>query len=283
MAHRSGAGAIADESLLPASPPPSLEQRRVWSNVDHARHRAERRTPAGWVAIGVGAGALLGAAAVLAIWVAVAGAPWSPDEQATASVQPAVSPRYEARSSRSDRAQLATPPAQLDATPSSDAPTTPVHLLGDSLAVGIAPYLDAGLGDRPLTTDAAEGRGTATMVSLLSTYAATSAPTWVVSLGTNDNPEEFPDQAAAIMDLAGPNRCVVWFDVWRADTDDAINATLAQLGSENPNLHVVAWHDVAAAHQDWFSGTDVHPSIAGYAVRGQLAVDAVNRECGTSS
>lgn len=250
--------------------------------MDHARHRAERRTAAGWLAIGLATGTLLGATAVLATWVVIDGPPWRSDEQVVAAVQPMNNPRVEARSSRSDRAQLATPPPQIDATPSGSAPTTPVHLLGDSLAVGIAPYLDAGLGDRPLTTDAAEGRGTATMVSLLSPYAATSAPTWVVSLGTNDNPAEFPAQAAAVMDLAGPQRCVVWFDVWRVDIDDAINATLLQLAAENPNLHVVPWHDVAAAHQDWFSGTDVHPSTAGYAVRGQLAVDAINGECSTS-
>ncbi|MCZ3388320.1 MAG: hypothetical protein LH645_04205 [Actinomycetia bacterium] len=250
--------------------------------MDHARHRAERRAAAGWVAIGVGAGALLGAAAVLAAWVVVAGPPWSPDEQVTTAAQPTASLRHDARSSRSDRAQLTTSPPQIDAAPSSGAPTTPVQLLGDSLAVGIVPYLDAGLGNRPLTTDVAEGRGTATMVSLLSPYAATSALTWVVSLGTNDNPEEFPDQAAAVMGLAGPNRCVIWFDVWRVDTDDWINATLEQLAAVNPNLHVVPWHNVAAAHPEWFSGTDVHPSTAGYAVRGQLAVDAVNRECGTS-
>jgi len=232
--------------------------------------------------MGVGAGALLGAAAVLATWVVVAGPPWSPDEQTTATAQPTVSPRFEARSSRSDRAQQATPPPQIDAAPSSAAPTTPVHLLGDSLAVGIAPYLDAGLGERPVTTDAAEGRGTATMVALLTPYAATSAPTWVVSLGTNDNPEEFPEQAATVMDLAGPDRCVVWFDVWRSDTDESINATLAQLAAEYPNVHLVPWHETSAVHPEWFSGTDVHPSTTGYAVRGQLAVDAIESECSAS-
>ena len=107
------------------------------------------------------------------------------------------------------------------------------------------------------------------MVSLLAPYAASSASTWVVSLGTNDNPEEFADQAAAVMDLAGPDRCVVWFDVWRVDTDEAINATLQSTGRGVPEPALVAWHDVASVHPEWFSGTDVHPSTAGYAVRGQ--------------
>jgi hypothetical protein len=232
--------------------------------------------------MGVGAGALIGAAAVLTTWVVVAAPPWGDDEQATASALPTASPRYEARSSRSDRAQQTTPPPQVAAAPSTTPATTPVQLLGDSLAVGIAPYLDAGLEELPLATDAAEGRGSATMVSLLGPYAASSPSTWVVSLGTNDNPEEFADQAAAVMDLAGPDRCVVWFDVWRVDTDESINATLQSLAAEYPNLRLVAWHDVASVHPEWFSGTDVHPSTAGYAVRGQMAVDAVNRECGTS-
>ncbi len=251
--------------------------------MDHAKHRAERRTAAGWVAAGLAGGALVGAAMVLGAWVVIDGPPWQSDEGVTASAQPTASPRIEARSSRSDRAQQATPPPQINAAPTSGAPTTPVHLLGDSLAVGIAGYLDAGLGERPLTTDAAEGRGSATMVSLLVPYAASSAPTWVVSLGTNDNAEEFPEQAAAVMELAGPERCVIWFDVWRVGTDESINATLDQLAVENPNLHLVAWQAISAVHPEWFSGTDVHPSTAGYAVRGQLAVDAVNGECGAGS
>ena len=43
----------------------------------------------------------------------------------------------------------------------------------------------------------------------------------------------------------GPMR--VWFDVWRVDTDESINATLDQLAAEHPNLHVVPWHDISAA------------------------------------
>lgn len=251
--------------------------------MDHAKHRAQRRTAAGWVALGMAAGALLGAAAMLATWWVVAGPPWSLEEQATASAQLTPTERQEEKSSRAVRSPQATPPRQIAPDPSGAAPTTPVHLLGDSLAVGIAPYLDAGLGEQLLTTDAAEGRGTATMATLLAPYAATSAPIWVVSLGTNDSTEEFPAQAAAVLDLAGPNRCVVWFDVWRADTDESINATLSQLALEYPNLHVVPWHDTSAAHPEWFSGTDVHPTATGYAVRGQLAVDAVANQCGDAA
>jgi hypothetical protein len=154
-----------------------------------------------------------------------------------------------------------------------------VLLLGDSLAVGIAPYVDAGVGERPLTVEAAEGRGTGTQVGLLSGYASTSAPIWIVSLGTNDNPEDFAELAPGVMQLAGANRCVIWFDVWRTDTHDEINASLADLASRHDNLHVVPWHLTSERHPEWFTGVDVHPSSTGYAVRGQMAVDAVDRWC----
>ena len=115
---------------------------------------------------------------------------------------------------------------------------------------------------------------------MLAPYAASSAPDWIVSLGTNDNTEEFEANARALMELAGPDRCVVWFDVWRAATDESINATLSQIAADNPNLHHIPWHDTSAMHTEWFSGIDVHPSSEGYAVRGQMAIDAVHEYCG---
>lgn len=252
--------------------------------MDHARHRAHRRHPGGVFAAGVLAGLLAGALAVVALTFAVDGLPW-PRATGSASAPSAVSGTASGGATgtateRSDRGQgivarWRVPTARPIAT------TSPVLLVGDSLAVGITAYVDAGLADRPLTTDAAEGRRTATQVALLEPYAPTSPTTWVVSLGTNDNYEEFPADAAALMALAGPSRCVVWFDVWRPDADE-INAALVALADAHPNLHLVPWYDVSAAHPEWFSGTDVHPSSDGYAVRGQLAVDAVNTSCATS-
>jgi hypothetical protein len=208
--------------------------------------------------------------------VSSAGAPSAPESGAAAVTPQATVDRGPDSRSADSKNQIVVPTAE----PLSSESTEPVLLLGDSLAVGIASYLDAGLGARSLTTDAAEGRNTATTTSLLGSYASTSPSTWVVSLGTNDNVDQFEQQARTVMQLAGPERCVVWFDVWREATDQSINAILQRLALENPNLHVIPWHDTAAVHPEWFSGVDVHPSTDGYAVRGQMAVDAVSRYCG---
>jgi hypothetical protein len=158
-------------------------------------------------------------------------------------------------------------------------PDAPVELIGDSLAVGIQIDVSAGLAPRLVTTDAAEGRGTATAVSLLSYSAASTPSVWIVSLGTNDNPEEFADSAADLLALAGPDRCVVWFDVWRSDTQELINAELASLAETRPNVHVIPWYETSLANPEWFSGTDVHPSTKGYAERARLGVQAVAQHC----
>lgn len=244
--------------------------------MDHARHRAEHGPSRVWLLASLLVGAMAGAAVVGAVW-------WRADVdpapvKSGAGGQTPVRESAPSDGAVDDRAAIAS--SRTRPAPSSTAVATdPVLLVGDSLAVGIAPYVDAGLGDRPLTVEAAEGRGTGTQVGLLGGYASTSAPIWIVSLGTNDNPEDFAEVAPDVMQLAGPARCVVWFDVWRTDTDDDVNATLVDLALRHDNLHVVPWHDTSELHPEWFSGYDVHPSTAGYAVRGQMAVDAVSRSC----
>jgi hypothetical protein len=247
--------------------------------MEHQRHRAPERHARTPLVMAVLVGLVIGAAAVGVGWW-LDTHPAGPSASASGATASATLPTSGHRSSNRSheaRNEVALPSAAA-AHPTES--TDPVLLLGDSLAVGIAPYVDAGLGERTLSVDAAEGRGTATSVSLLSPYAASAAPVWIVSLGTNDNPDEFETNARSIMQLAGPDRCVVWFDVWRAATDESINATLNQVAADYPNLHLIPWHDTSALHSEWFSGIDVHPSSEGYAVRGQMAIDAVRDDCG---
>ena len=248
--------------------------------MDQNRHRAPERHPRRPLVLASLGGVVAGALVVGLVWW-ITGASVFPSLAASPEVSPSVTahdPTDRTTGGRSPEARndVAVPTARSEHTSGTG---DPVLLLGDSLAVGIGPYVDTGLGERPLTVDAAEGRGTATSVSLLTPYAGTTPPIWIVSLGTNDNPDEFEPQARSIMALAGPDRCVVWFDVWRAETDDSINATLSALAADHSNLHLIPWHETSALHYEWFSGTDVHPSSEGYAVRGQMAIDAVNEYC----
>ena len=156
---------------------------------------------------------------------------------------------------------------------------TAVQLIGDSLAVGIAEPLTFELAPRSVTVEAEEGRSTSTSVYLLTDHAYATSPIWLVSLGTNDNIEEFADQAALLMDLAGPERCVLWFDVWRVSTDEFINDDLSQLAETHKNLHLLPWNALAAQHPEWFEGEDVHPTQVGYDERMRMATEGITDYC----
>lgn len=248
--------------------------------VDHARHRADRRPTNRLLLLSALSGLLVGALLVASAWVITDGPGTSVEEVAAAPVG-GPAPESTGRFARvEDRGDVAAARSQKGpAHSASPAVLDPVLLIGDSLAAGIGTYIDAGLGERPVTIEAAEGRGTGTQVELLSGYADSSAPIWVVSLGTNDNPEDFAALAPDVMALAGDARCVIWFDVWRPYSDEDLNSTLRALTLRHANLHLVPWHESSERHPEWFSGLDVHPSSTGYAARGQMAIDAVQHWC----
>ena len=155
----------------------------------------------------------------------------------------------------------------------------PVLLVGDSLAVGIADLLTTGWPKRAVSVEAEVGRATSTSAALLADHAETTGPVWVVSLGTNDLPSDFPAAARALMRLAGPSRCVLWYDVHRASTQDQINADLARLARRHENLHILGWQALAQAHPEWFGPDGIHPAEAGYLARASLATRAVASQC----
>lgn len=157
--------------------------------------------------------------------------------------------------------------------------STSVLVIGDSLAVGIAEQVTTAMPDRQIVVEAAEGRNTATSVALVTGHAAYTPSIWVVSLGTNDNADEFKDNAEALMGLAGDDRCVLWYDVYRPEYDTEINAILGDIQATHSNVQLLAWSESALAHPEWFSVDQIHPSADGYLQRSELASDAVTQTC----
>jgi hypothetical protein len=241
----------------------------------HGRHRSPRhRRPL--VAATVAASALLlGSGAAFAVHQAGSVRADAEEPAGRPSPSPATAPSRTETAGTGAAGRVDLPQPSQPRWP----PGSGVLLVGDSLAVGIADQLAALLPGRSLTVEAQEGRSTPTAAALLSDHAGATPGVWVVSLGTNDNPETFAADSASIVALAGPTRCLLWFDVWRPDTHDQIDAELTRLARQHPNVHVLAWHDLAETHPEWFSYGDVHPSTAGYAERSSMAANAVEQVC----
>lgn len=157
-----------------------------------------------------------------------------------------------------------------------------VSLVGDSLNVGIEPYLARQLQGWGLRTDDVPGRTTAEGLEALRSAGSNLASHVLVSLGTNDvstPAETFRAEVREALALTAPNRCVVWYTIFRAgESTSALNAVLRDEAGRNDNLRLVDWDALARAHPGWLSSDGVHATPSGYAARARAGADAV-RSC----
>lgn len=145
-----------------------------------------------------------------------------------------------------------------------------VTLVGDSLNVGVEPYLRDALPGWTIEAHDRVGRATAEGVDVLRGLGARLAPVVVVSLGTND-PEgseaafrRLVDEAIAI---AG-TRCVVWATVVRGGVGRAgFDRVLQDARSAHPNLRLVDWTRMVGEDDSLLAADVVHATPDGYARR----------------
>jgi lysophospholipase L1-like esterase len=174
--------------------------------------------------------------------------------------------------------------ARRGTSSSSPAPPrrAPVTLVGDSLNVGVEPYLQDELRGWRIGTDDMIGRSTATGIEHLRSMGAGLGRYVVISLGTNDPVDAvdaFETDAAEVLRLAGPSRCVVWATIHRdGDAYERFNAVLRDASAANGNLRLVEWASMVAEHPDWLAADGIHGSPAGYRARARAIVAAM-RAC----
>jgi lysophospholipase L1-like esterase len=168
-------------------------------------------------------------------------------------------------------------PALLTPPVTAPGATGEVFIEGDSLTVGMAPYLPDLLSSAgwAVTLDGQVGRDTATGIGILAQRAPEIRGTLVVALGTNDPPDVrlFSDRIDEVMQVAAGHR-VIWVSIARNGWDD-LDAALLAARSAWPNLQVLDWRPVIAAHPDMLAGDGIHLTQAGYQLRSQVVAAAI--------
>jgi lysophospholipase L1-like esterase len=157
--------------------------------------------------------------------------------------------------------------------------TGAVFMVGDSLNVGLEPYLERELRGWDVSTDDVVGRGTDDGIAALEAQGAGLAPVVVVSLGTNDSQDDvdgFRADVRRVRRIAGQRRCVIWATIWRHGANTGFNEVLADEADGRP-LRVVLWDEMVAAHPEWLTD-GVHATPDGYEARARAIADAV-RDC----
>ena len=187
----------------------------------------------------------------------------------------------------------AEPAPSPSSTPRAVFAPTGSFVLGDSISLGVAPFL-ARLG-LPVVGRVGQSATEDYLRTYLSPPQAQEAPAWVLILGTN-NPGDPADVAriGALLDVVDSLRDpsspqdVFWVTPYRDprysgglsdNTLDAFGAELATQASARPWLHVVDFAAAAAFHPEWFDddGSHLHPDDRGYGALAALVAgpDAV--------
>jgi hypothetical protein len=160
-----------------------------------------------------------------------------------------------------------------------------VLVVGDSLGVGIKPFLDPMLGGRDITWDVRSGRTTPQgMVALRAALREVMPQTVVISLGTNDgsDPGRFASRLHRVLRTTPATACVVWPAIIRPPRKGAYAALDRVLRAEarrDPHLIVPGW-DHAVMRGSVLLPDGVHPDDAGFRYRSQMIATAIDRGCG---
>lgn len=166
-------------------------------------------------------------------------------------------------------------------------------VIGDSLAVGMAPYLRSALEGWPVYVDGRTGRFISEGMDIL---AETELPPGqegartilAFSLGTNDGPQNADALELAVRESAsrlGGNGCTVWATIARPAMNGvsyrAMNDRLESLQADPAlvnRLLIVPWAREYARHKSWQRPDKVHMTPEGAAARATMYADAA-RAC----
>lgn len=170
----------------------------------------------------------------------------------------------------------------LDDEEGSTADAGAVTLIGDSLNVGVEPYLDDALPGWRLDEHNRVGKATSEGVEELRALRGRLAPVVVVSLGTNDadgSEEEFASLVDKAIELVGPRRCLVWVTIVRDGVErTSFDEVLRDVRASRPNVHLVEWAAMVEDDATLLASDRVHGTPEGYERRAE-EIARVVRDC----
>jgi hypothetical protein len=159
-----------------------------------------------------------------------------------------------------------------------------VLIVGDSLAVGMRPFLGDLITDREVTFDVRAGWTTPQGMEALRLDLEQFAPqTVVISLGSNDgsDPGVFADRIRRILRALPPSSCVVWPAIIRPKRKGeyrGLNRVLRDEARHDDRLTVIDWDRMVRKGQVRLRD-GLHPDEDGYRWRAWVTAGAVERGC----
>jgi lysophospholipase L1-like esterase len=141
-----------------------------------------------------------------------------------------------------------------------------VFVIGDSVMVGAQGAIVAGLPGWQVTVEAQLGLSLLGSASIVRARRAEIGDVAVIELGANDGLDVgvFRQRVDAMMDALAGVPLVIWLNQASFEAGrSALNAELSAAVGAYPNLDVVDWSSMVAAHPDFVGGDGLHLSAAG--------------------
>ena len=160
-------------------------------------------------------------------------------------------------------------------TPTSDpALTAKITMIGDSIAIDVAPMLSAHYPN--IVVDGSVSRSFAVASTILSDHIAKGTLGDIVILELGTNGAFLPPAMRDVINLIGPDRLILFVNVnvprsWTP----TVNNTIATVAPEYPNVRVVDWYSASLGHPEYFWKDAVHPNEDGSKVLTALIVEAI--------
>jgi hypothetical protein len=156
-----------------------------------------------------------------------------------------------------------------------------VLVIGDSLEVGTAPYLEGLLPGQSVTVDAQKSRPSPDGVAILRRRLRPHHGVVVFDLGVNNSPgspQILAADLASVLGLAG-DRCIVVGTLARPPlggaTIAAANEVVRGFAAQNPQVRLFDWRGATLSRPGLLAGDGAHGTSSGYAFRAQLVAQAV--------
>ncbi len=159
-----------------------------------------------------------------------------------------------------------------------------VLVVGDSLAVGMKPYLADMLTDRDVTFHSRAGWTTPQgMRALRGALRRFTPHTVVINLGTNDgsNPTVYANRVRRTLRTVPADACIVWTAISRAKRKGAfsgLNRVLRRAARRDDRVVVIPWDRMVRKGTVVLSD-GIHPDQPGFAFRSYVTAAAVQRGC----
>lgn len=198
-------------------------------------------------------------------------APPAPSKPAPKPPQKAPAPKPGNATNVSPKPNTGKPGAQKPQAGSS------VTVIGDSVMVGVSPYLEKALPG--IRIDAKIGRQLVQakdIVSGLKTQGRLDGGVIVIALGTNGTFAK-KELHGLLKSLSSAKQVILVNTKVPRDWERSVNALLAEIGPQYPNTTVVDWHAASKEHPEFFRSDRVHLEPEGAKIYSALIVNAIKK------